>query len=88
MGRAHQPGSIVRWLGNVPVRVRESEPPRLLEWDWEPPGDEPSVVRFELTPRGEGTELVLDHRRINAAIGMTYIGRWTVTMDRLDKVLA
>ena len=83
-----EPASVARWLGDFPTRVREAEPPRLLEWDWEPPGDEPSVVRFELTAQGDGTVLVLDHRRINAVAGMGYMERWLPTLELLDQVLA
>ena len=83
-----EPESIARWLGPVPTNVRESEPERTLELDWLVPGDEPSVVRFELRPReGGGTELVLDHRRINAVQGMLYSERWTNTLLRLDDLL-
>ena len=83
-----EPESIVRWLGPVPTNVRDSEPERMLELDWLVPGDEPSIVRFELRPRaGGGTELVLDHRRINAVQGMLYSERWTNTLLRLDDLL-
>ena len=51
-----EPDSVARWLGPVPTSVRESQPERLLELDWLIPGDEPSVVRFELRPsEGGGT---------------------------------
>ncbi|MBA3717050.1 MAG: SRPBCC domain-containing protein [Actinobacteria bacterium] len=83
-----EPESVARWLGNVPTRVRETEPERLLELDWLVPGDEPSVVRFELTSRENGTELVLDHRRINAVLGGAYSERWANTLLRLDELLA
>jgi uncharacterized protein YndB with AHSA1/START domain len=83
-----EPDSIARWLGPVPTSVRETEPERLLELDWLPPGDEPLVVRFELRPRdGGGTELVLDHRRINAVLGGPYSERWFNTLQRLDELL-
>lgn len=83
-----EPDSIARWLGPVPTSVRDSQPERLLELDWLVPGDEPSVVRFELRPReGGGTELVLDHRRMNAVQGMLYAERWTNTLLRLDELL-
>jgi uncharacterized protein YndB with AHSA1/START domain len=83
-----EPESIARWLGPVPTTVRESEPEQVLELDWLAPGDEPSIVRFELRPReGGGTELVLDHRRINAVQGMLYSERWTNTLLRLDDLL-
>lgn len=82
-----EPESIARWLGPVPTNVREAEPERLLELDWLVPGDEPSVVRFELRQReGGGTELVLDHRRINAVLGGPYSERWTNTLKRLDEL--
>ena len=79
--------SVARWLGPVPTNVREAEPERLLELDWLVPGDEPSVVRFELIATESGTELVLDHRRINAVQGMLYSERWTNTLLRLDELL-
>ena len=82
-----EPDSIKRWLGPVPTRVRDSEPERLLELDWEPAGDEPSVVRFELVADEGGTQLVLDHRRINAVQGMLYAERWANTLRRLDELL-
>jgi uncharacterized protein YndB with AHSA1/START domain len=82
-----EPESVARWLGPVPTTVRESERERLLELDWSPPGDEPSVVRFELTARDGGTQLVLDHRRINAVTGMLYAERWMNTLLRLDDLL-
>ena len=82
-----EPESVARWLGPVPTTVREAEPERLLELDWLVPGDEPSVVRFELIETEGGTELVLDHRRINAVQGMLYSERWMNTLLRLDELL-
>ena len=85
-----EPESVARWLApleTIPARVLSAEPERLLELDWSPPGDEPSVVRFELTPREGGREPVLDHRRINAVLGMPYMERWDGTLARLDAVL-
>jgi uncharacterized protein YndB with AHSA1/START domain len=82
-----EPESVARWLGPVPTSVRESDPERVLELNWLPPGDEPSVVRFELTAVEAGTQLVLDHRRINAVLGMPYMERWVNTLSRLDEVL-
>jgi len=82
-----EPESVARWLGPVPTEVRASEPERLLELDWLPPGDDPSVVRFELVPTEGGTQLVLDHRRINAVLGGPYSERWVNTLKRLDELL-
>jgi hypothetical protein len=55
----------------------------VLELDWSPPGEPPSVVRIELRAEGERTLLVLDHRRIDAALGMRYMRDWTRALERL-----
>jgi uncharacterized protein YndB with AHSA1/START domain len=47
-----QRGEVTRW-----------EPPRVLEYTWNVGGEE-SVVRYELTPRGDRTLLVLTHTRL------------------------
>src|SRR5918992_5352559 len=53
-------------------RVRVAEPSRLLELDWAD-GEQPSIVRFQLSANDGGTTLVLDHRRIDARVGMQYM---------------
>jgi uncharacterized protein YndB with AHSA1/START domain len=68
-------------------RVRAVEPSRLLELDWAAGDEEPSIVRFELSPDGGGTVLVLDHRRIDARVGMRYMARWGTHLERLDAVV-
>jgi uncharacterized protein YndB with AHSA1/START domain len=79
-----EPESVARWLAPPPgVSLRTVEPERVLELDWRPPGEEPSVVRVEVTPDGEGTKLVLDHRRIDAAAGMRNMRIWTHRLERL-----
>jgi uncharacterized protein YndB with AHSA1/START domain len=65
-------------------RVRAVDPPRALELDWIREGEEPSVIRFDLTPDGDGTVLVLDHRRIEARIGMRYAAVWERRLHALD----
>jgi uncharacterized protein YndB with AHSA1/START domain len=65
-------------------RVRAVEPPRMLELDWQRRGEDPSILRFELNPNAGGTVLVLDHRRIDAQVGMGYAWRWERQLDRLD----
>jgi uncharacterized protein YndB with AHSA1/START domain len=65
-------------------RVRAADPPRLLELDWKRGGEEPSVLRFDLKPDGQGTVLVLDHRRIDATIGMLYMSVWERRLRNLD----
>ena len=72
----------------VTARVRAAERARLLELDWRDGGGEPSVVRFELARDGDGTVLVLDHRRVDARVGMVYIARWERHLRRLDSLVA
>lgn len=72
-----EPESLDRWLRpGFPVPQREVEAERVLELDWRPPGEEPSVVRIELAPDGSGTTLVLDHARIEAVRGMAAMRFW------------
>ena len=73
--------------GLVEARVRELETQRVLELDWSHADEERSVVRFELAADGEGTVLVLDHRRIDEPVGMAYITRWSRALGRLDREL-
>jgi uncharacterized protein YndB with AHSA1/START domain len=68
-------------------RVRSVEPPRLLELDWTDGDEQSSIVRFELRADGDGTVLVLDHRRIDARVGMRYMARWERHLGRLDAVV-
>ena len=87
------PASVSRWLGTPAVaalagRARTVEPGRVLEVEWNYPGEPPSIVRFELVPDEEGTMLVLDHRRLDERLCMTYAGRWERSLDRLDMALA
>lgn len=98
-----EPASLARWLaepgaielvaggsfevGAVAGRVREVDPERVLELDWRRAGEDPSVVRFELSAHGGGTQLVLDHRRVQEPVGMKYMQRWTATLSRLEEAL-
>ena len=66
-------------------RVRALETGRVLELDWDYPGEEPSIVRFEIIPHERGTKLVLDHRRLDAVFCMRYFGRWERALDRLER---
>ena len=78
-----QPESLERWLRpGFPVPQRAVEEERVLELDWRPPGEEPSVVRIELTPSGTGTKLVLDHERIQAVRGMAAMRFWFGALER------
>jgi uncharacterized protein YndB with AHSA1/START domain len=81
------PVSLARWLApGFPVESREVDPGRVLELDWRPPGEEPSLVRLELTPDGDGTVLVLDHSRVEATRGMFAMRFWSGALDRLPLV--
>ena len=68
-------------------RVRALEPARLLELDWVDVDAAPSIVRVELSEDGDGTTLVLDHRQIDARIGMLYTARWELSLSRLEAVI-
>jgi uncharacterized protein YndB with AHSA1/START domain len=74
-------GSLARWLPAPPGPLREVEPGRVLEIDWQPPCEEPSLVRFELAPDGDGTVLVVDHSSIDERLGMRYLARWTEAIE-------
>jgi hypothetical protein len=74
--------SLERWLGAGDVHPRTVEPGRVLEFEL---GD--SVARIELTTEGDTTILVLDHERIPAAVGMTFIRRWTNALERFDRTM-
>lgn len=85
--------SLAPWLGEsgwreAGGRVRELEPERVLELDWQPPGESLSLVRLELNRDGDETVLVLDHRLVEARLGMTYSEHWTIRLDRFERELA
>mgnify|MGYP000521769027 CR=1 FL=1 len=83
--------SLARWLGPmadaVSGSVRAFEVERLLELEWNPPHETPSLVRFELRADGDGTVLVLDHRLIDARKGMRAMALWERHLERLDGLL-
>jgi uncharacterized protein YndB with AHSA1/START domain len=82
------PASVARWLAPpAGVEVVRSERERVLELDWSPTGEPQSVVRIELRAEGERTLLVLDHRRIDATLGMRYMRDWTRALERLGASL-
>jgi hypothetical protein len=82
------PDSVARWLDPPSgVEVVRSEDEHLLELDWSPPGETPSRVRIEVRADGDRTVLVLDHRRIDASLGMRYLRAWSRALDRLEETL-
>lgn len=79
------PASVARWLAPpAGVEVVRSEQEYLLELDWSPPGEPQSVVRIELLAEDEQTLVVLDHRRIDAALGMRHMRDWSRALERLE----
>ncbi len=66
--------------------IRELDPPRLLEYDWTFLGESDSVLRLELEPRGEGTLLILHHRRLTPQVAIGYSAGWHAHLDRLEGV--
>jgi uncharacterized protein YndB with AHSA1/START domain len=73
--------------GSVTIRVRRLEPGRLVEYDWEIPGEPPSVLRVELEPQDRGTLLVLDHRRLSTDQATGYGAGWHAHLDALESML-
>jgi uncharacterized protein YndB with AHSA1/START domain len=71
---------------SVAVVVRTLEPERRLELGWALAGEEPSIVRFELSPEDKGTLLVVDHTRLDERRCMRYGAYWRRGLDLLDTV--
>jgi uncharacterized protein YndB with AHSA1/START domain len=69
--------------GVVEGEIVALEPGRVLEYTWRFTGEDHSVVRFELVPRGEGTLLVLEHRLLGREQGAGYGAGWHAYLDRL-----
>ena len=61
--------------------VRVFDPPRTFEYTWEKRA--PSVVRIELSPEGNGTQLVLDHSRIDVGAATSIAAGWHMHLDIL-----
>ena len=72
-------GELTRMNG----RVRAVEPERLLELEWNYPGEPPSVVRFELDEDGAGTRLAVDHRGLDRAAASAYGQGWQRHLELL-----
>jgi len=86
-------GSIVIRFGDDEAQIthgviRAVEPPRLLEYEWNFPGESESVLRVELVPRDHGTLLILDHRQLGRDAATGYAAGWHSHLDALDASLA
>ncbi len=68
--------------------VRAIEPERMLELEWNYPGEPASLVRFELTEHTGTTRLVVDHRGLERAQATAYGEGWQRHLERLRGVLA
>ena len=75
--------------GVIDGEVTALEPPRLLEFTWTDHGNDLGVVRWELTPDGDGTQLVLIHTISDAArdFGLPALAGWTMMLGRLAALL-
>ena len=71
-------------------RITAVDPPRLLSYTWGgAPGEQDSVVTFELAPVGDDVRLVLTHRRLttrDALLGVS--AGWHAHLDVLSDRLA
>ena len=84
-----EPESVARWIGrSIPGEARVVEPQRVLELEWRPEGERPSVVRFDVSAVEGGTRLVLDHTRLDEPTCMRYGAAWTRAFDRLQRLVA
>ena len=83
-----EPESVARWLGRpIPGEARVIEPQRVLELDWRPDGEPPSVVRFDISAVEGGTRLELEHSRLDERTCMRYGAAWTRAFDRFHPLV-
>lgn len=73
--------------GAVTGRVLRHEPPSVLEVEWRFAGEDQSVARFDLTPDGDGTRLVLEHRLLDSAHAAGYAAGWHAHLSALGDAL-
>jgi uncharacterized protein YndB with AHSA1/START domain len=69
------------------------DPPRLLEYEWnvapvpEMPRGERAIFRYELTPAGDATEVVVTYRRITMQTARGFLPGLHAFLDRLEAQL-
>jgi uncharacterized protein YndB with AHSA1/START domain len=73
--------------GTATLRIRRLDPGKFVEYDWDFPGEPPSILRLELEPQDAGTLLVLDHRRLAADDAVGYGAGWHAHLDALESML-
>ena len=64
-------------------RILTWDEPHVLEYEWRFPGEDDSIVRFELQRQEFGTLLVLDHRQLGRSSGVGYSAGWHAHLDTL-----
>jgi uncharacterized protein YndB with AHSA1/START domain len=71
-------------------RITAWEPPRLLAYEWNFVGEEPSHVRWELAvvDPGGSTRLTLEHTRLESDAAPGYGAGWHAHLDQLEGHLA
>jgi uncharacterized protein YndB with AHSA1/START domain len=67
-------------------RILACRPPALLEYEWHWPGEDQSVVRFDLSADGDATMLLLTHRLLPAESAAGYGAGWHAHLDTLASV--
>jgi uncharacterized protein YndB with AHSA1/START domain len=72
----------------VSCRVRIFEPESVLEFDWEPSGEQVSSLRFELADAPGGTKLLLRHSRLTRKVAAEYGAGWHTYLEQLAASLA
>jgi uncharacterized protein YndB with AHSA1/START domain len=83
-----EPDSVKRWLGRpMPGRVTSSEPHRLLELEWNVPGEGATYVRFELQEEAGGVRLIVDHRGLDRVASTAYGEGWKHHLLDLESVV-
>jgi uncharacterized protein YndB with AHSA1/START domain len=80
--RYHSTGKILVW-----------EPPRVLEYEWnvapvlEMPRGEHAIFRYELTPDGDSTRVLVTYRRITKQTARGFLPGLHAFLDRLEAQL-
>ena len=67
--------------------VRVWDPPRVLEFSWSNTHSRDAVIRYELTPEGDGTRLVLSHRGMPYLTSALMLPGWHDFLERLGIML-
>ena len=81
----------VRWPGGEQMTgsILRCEPPCVLEYTWNEGEHEPeSVVRFEVSPAGSESILVLEHRRLDPGSVVGFAAGWHGHLDALGALLS